>query len=74
MLPDVTGGANWQGGSFDPETKRFYIFTNVTITQIGLVTPEPDRSDMLYVRGAVRNPNPPALPAPARPPAAVAAA
>jgi quinoprotein glucose dehydrogenase len=67
MLPDVTGGANWQGGSFDPETKRFYIFTNVTITQIGLVTPEPDRSDMLYVRGAVRNPNPPALPAPGPP-------
>ena len=67
MLPDVTGGANWQGGSFDPETKRFYIFTNVTITQIGLVTPEPDRSDMLYVRGAVRNPNPPALPAPGAP-------
>ncbi len=67
MLPDVTGGANWQGGSFDPETKRFYIFTNVTITQIGLVTPEADRSDMLYVRGAVRNPNPPALPAPGPP-------
>lgn len=64
MLPDVTGGANWQGGSFDPETKRFYIFTNVTITQIGLITPERDRSDMLYVRGPVRNPNPPAVPAP----------
>ncbi len=64
MLPDVTGGANWQGGSFDPETKRFYIFTNVTITSIGLITPEAERSDMLYVRGAVRNPNPPALPAP----------
>jgi len=64
MLPDVTGGANWQGGSFDPETKRFYIFTNVTITSIGLVTPDAERSDMLYVRGAVRNPNPPALPAP----------
>ena len=64
MLPDVTGGANWQGGSFDPETKRFYIFTNVTITSIGLISPEASRSDMLYVRGAVRNPNPPALPAP----------
>ena len=64
MLPDVTGGANWQGGSFDPETKRFYIFTNVTITSIGLITPAAERSDMLYVRGAVRNPNPPALPAP----------
>ena len=62
MLPDVTGGANWQGGSFDPETKRFYIFTNVTITQIGLITPEEGRSDMLYVRGAVRNPNPPPPP------------
>lgn len=59
MLPDVTGGANWQGGSFDPETKRFYIFTNVTITSISLVTPTEGRSDMLYVRGAVRNPNPP---------------
>jgi quinoprotein glucose dehydrogenase len=67
MLPDVTGGANWQGGSFDPETKRFYIFTNVTITQLGLITPEEGRSDMLYVRGAVRNPNPPALPAPGPP-------
>jgi len=63
MLPDVTGGANWQGGSFDPETKRFYIFTNVTITSIGLISPEASRSDMLYVRGAVRNPNPPAVPA-----------
>ena len=26
MLPNVTGGANWQGGSFDPETGIFYIF------------------------------------------------
>ena len=31
IIPEVTGGANWQGGSFDPETKRFYIFTNVMI-------------------------------------------
>ncbi len=63
MLPDVTGGANWQGGSFDPETKKFYIFTNTTITSIGLVQPEAGRSDMLYVRGVARNPNPPPTPA-----------
>ena len=71
MLPDVTGGANWQGGSFDPETKRFYIFTNVTITTLGLIPPEPGRSDMLFGRGAPRNPNPPPPPAPgaAAPPA-----
>ena len=63
MLPDVTGGANWQGGSFDPETKRFYIFTNVTITSLGLIPPEEGRSDMLFGRGAARNPSPPAPPA-----------
>jgi quinoprotein glucose dehydrogenase len=60
MLPDVTGGANWQGGSFDPDTKRFYIFTNVTITSIGLTPPEEGKSDMLFGRGVARNPNPPA--------------
>lgn len=63
MIPDVTGGANWQGGSFDPETKMFYIFTNVSVTTIGLLPPEAGRSDMLYVRGAARNPNPAPTPA-----------
>lgn len=66
IMPAVTGGANWQGGSFDPETKRFYIFTNVSIAALGLITPEEGRSDMLYVSGTARNPNPP-------PPAAAAA-
>ena len=28
MLPDATGGANWQGGSLDPETNILYIFAN----------------------------------------------
>ncbi|MBM3808766.1 MAG: pyrroloquinoline quinone-dependent dehydrogenase [Acidimicrobiia bacterium] len=63
MIPEVTGGANWQGGSFDPETKRFYIFTNVAITSLNLVPPEDNASDMLYVRGIARNPDPTAKPA-----------
>ncbi len=63
IIPEVTGGANWQGGSFDPETKRFYIFTNVAIASLGLLPPENNASDMLLVRGAARNPNP--APAPA---------
>src|SRR4029453_118418 len=25
MLPNATGGANWQGGAFDPEKKRLHI-------------------------------------------------
>ena len=53
----MTGGANWQGGSFDPETKMFYIFTNVAVTSLSLLPPEEGRSDMLYVRGMARNPN-----------------
>jgi quinoprotein glucose dehydrogenase len=63
MLPNITGGANWQGGSFDPETKFFYIFSNTNISSIGLGTPPSDRSDMLYVMQPARNPDPTAKPA-----------
>ena len=62
MLPNATGGANWQGGAFDPETKMFYIFTNTTVTPLGLVKPDPARSDMDWVQGTARNPN--AVPSP----------
>ena len=31
MLPNATGGANWQGGSLDPETNIFYIFSNTSV-------------------------------------------
>ncbi|HWV94174.1 MAG TPA: PQQ-binding-like beta-propeller repeat protein, partial [Vicinamibacterales bacterium] len=59
MLPAATGGANWQGGSFDPETGVFYIFTNTEVTPLGLV-PGAERpsepSDMAYVRGQTKNP------------------
>ncbi|HEX4912926.1 MAG TPA: PQQ-binding-like beta-propeller repeat protein [Vicinamibacterales bacterium] len=64
MLPNITGGANWQGGSFDPETKFFYIFSNTNISSIGLGQPPTDRSDMLYVMQPARNPDATAKPAP----------
>ena len=67
IIPEVTGGANWQGGTFDPETKKFYIFTNVAIANLSLLPPEGNASDMLYVRGNARNPNPPAAGAGAAP-------
>ena len=35
ILPVVTGGANWQGGSFDPETNIFYIFSNSGDASLG---------------------------------------
>src|SRR5437773_710075 len=71
MLPNATGGANWQGGAFDPETKMFYIFTNTQPTPLGLVKPDPDRSDFDWVQGTARNPNAPTT---TQPPAAGAAA
>jgi quinoprotein glucose dehydrogenase len=59
MLPAATGGANWQGGAFDPETKLFYIFTNTAPTPLGLVKPDPSRSDFDWIQGTARNPNVP---------------
>ncbi len=53
MLPATTGGANWQGGSLDPETGRLYLFSNTEIGPIGLVQ-DPKRSDMRYVEGMAR--------------------
>jgi quinoprotein glucose dehydrogenase len=59
MLPAATGGANWQGGAFDPETKMFYIFTNTAPTALGLVKPDATRSDFDWIQGLARNPNAP---------------
>ncbi len=58
MLPAVTGGANWQGGSFDPETQMFYIFSNTQISSLGLI-PAPEGNDFGWIAGsaAPRNPD-----------------
>jgi quinoprotein glucose dehydrogenase len=56
MLPSNTGGANWPGGSFDPETKIFYIFTNTAISAHGLVH-DPQRSQMNFISGRAADPD-----------------
>ncbi len=56
MLPNVTGGANWQGGSLDPETNIFYIFSNTNVAALGLAPGDGQKSDMLYVRGFASDP------------------
>ena len=60
ILPAATGGANWQGGAFDPETKMFYIYSVTSPSALGLVVPDGGRSDMNFVQGVARNPNAPA--------------
>jgi quinoprotein glucose dehydrogenase len=65
MMPSSTGGANWPGGSFDPETKMLYVYSATQITGLGLIPPK-DRaqSDMRYIQGRAPDPNaPPATPA-----------
>jgi len=64
MLPSATGGANWPGGSFDPETRMLYVYSATQITQLGLVPGDSKKSEMRYVNGPAPDPNaPPSAPA-----------
>jgi quinoprotein glucose dehydrogenase len=69
MLPNVTGGANWQGGSYDPDTGFLYVFSETVIGAVGLLN-DPQRSDMDFIRGISRSPVPPAPATSSAPPAA----
>ena len=64
MMPSTTGGANWQGGSLDPETNYLYIYSYTQVSGLGLVESDGIRSDMRYVRGTAPRPEgpPSALP------------
>src|SRR3954466_423157 len=59
VMPSATGGANWQGGSFDPETKKLYVYSVSAPSAFGLVQPDPARSDFNYVLGVARANAPP---------------
>jgi quinoprotein glucose dehydrogenase len=51
-LPSATGGTNWPGGSYDPESHILYVFSQTNVSPMGLVPP-PSRSvsDMAYIAG-----------------------
>src|SRR5262249_41653986 len=52
VLPSATGGTNWPGGSYDPETHNVYVYSQTNISQLGLVPPpHKSVSDMEYVQG-----------------------
>ncbi|WP_336516556.1 PQQ-binding-like beta-propeller repeat protein [Pollutibacter soli] len=48
MLPDAVGGANWQGGVFDPETKMLYVSSSTVLRPMSLEA-APQLSDMNFV-------------------------
>jgi quinoprotein glucose dehydrogenase len=55
-LPTATGGANWQGGSFDPETKIMYVFSNTSIGVRGNIPSDPQRTDFAWINGIASDP------------------
>lgn len=51
-LGTASGGTNWPGASYDPETHILYAFAcNACLTPLGLVQPPKEISDMNYVAG-----------------------
>jgi quinoprotein glucose dehydrogenase len=54
QVPADTGGANWPGGSFDPQTNFLYIHSHTTVFLNGNVPANPAQSDMGYVAGQAR--------------------
>jgi quinoprotein glucose dehydrogenase len=51
LLPETGGGANWQGGAFDPETQMFYIYSVTAAWSFAVVKGDPRRTDEAYVSG-----------------------
>jgi quinoprotein glucose dehydrogenase len=51
-LGTASGGTNWPGASYDPETHTVYAYAcNACVTPIGLVAAPKDVSDMRYIAG-----------------------
>jgi quinoprotein glucose dehydrogenase len=51
-LATNSGGTNWPGGSFDPQTNIAYVFSQKSLGVLGLVRPDPQNSDMAFVQGS----------------------
>jgi quinoprotein glucose dehydrogenase len=54
QVPSDVGGANWPGGSFDPESNSLYIHSHTNVYVSGLLPANPQQSDMGYVGGQAR--------------------
>jgi quinoprotein glucose dehydrogenase len=52
MTLGTQGGTNWPGGSYDPETQTVYVFSETTVTTMGIIpVTDPKISEFEYVRG-----------------------
>jgi glucose dehydrogenase len=51
QLAGASGGANWNGGAFDPETNVLYVGSRTVAFVADLFAPDPARSDLRYRAG-----------------------
>jgi quinoprotein glucose dehydrogenase len=56
MNPGWAGGANWAGAAFDPETQTLYVPSMTSPIVVQLVKPNPERNNLLYMRGGTQLP------------------
>jgi len=54
MLPAEVGGANWPGGSFDPETNRLYIHSHTNVFALPNVQPDLSMPGPTNLAGTLR--------------------
>jgi quinoprotein glucose dehydrogenase len=47
------GGTNWAGGSYDPQSHIYYVFSQRVAGSLGLVPPEAGESEVKYFVGTV---------------------
>jgi quinoprotein glucose dehydrogenase len=50
FLPAPVGGANWEGGTYDPETGMLYV-GSFTSPSVFALTSQPDFTDLRYIAG-----------------------
>ena len=48
-VPVATGGANWPGGSYDPESHILYVYSKTQAQMSATSPPDPTKSDFDYV-------------------------
>ena len=51
QLAGASGGANWNGAAFDPETQMLYVGSRSVAFVADLFAPDPKRSDLRYRAG-----------------------
>ena len=56
QLPGPGGGANWGGAAVDPNTGVLYVPSRTAPTMVVLTEPDPDVSDLRYIRSGTLGP------------------